>query len=229
MESVIDWINAGSTVAIALAAVVSAILSYHLFKENRLLRKAGTEPEVVAYLTMDARNIGAINFVLANIGQGPARNVEFTLHTENDDFERHDILLGNEAGRKAVSVLPQGGRIESFFGMGYLLLNEPKLRPFRVSVEFENIHGKVSKTTQVLDVSQFIGLSTLGKKPEVEIASSLKKIETVLRHASTGFRRLKVETLTRNEARKDRERAIDKEDRRQQKENACSDSDEAGG
>ena len=204
---VINWINAISTSVIAIVAISTAILTFYLFRENRLLRKAGTEPEVVAYLTMDSRTFGAINFVLANIGQGPARNVQFSFHIENDDFERHDILLANQADRKAVSVLPQGERIESFFGIGRMLLNEPRLRPFNVSIEYENIYGGSSKTRHLLDVSQFSGFSTLGKPPEVEIAKALTKIERVLSHSSTGLKRLKVETITTDEVRRDREQA----------------------
>lgn len=226
MESVIDWINAGSTVAIALAAIFTAVLTCHLVRENRLLRKAGTEPEVVAYLTVDSRNIGAIDFVLANIGQGPAKNVQFRLCGKSDDFERHDILLANQTDRKAVSVLPQGERVQSFLGMSHRMLKEPRLRPFDVYIEYENIRGEFSKTIHSLDVSQFSGFSFLGKPPEVKMASALEKIEGILRRVSAGSNRLKVETLARDEARTDRKQAIEKENRRQQKDKSCVDPDD---
>lgn len=80
----LDWIaqNANAVTAIATAVIaaftmLTAVLTRVLMAENRRLRKAGTEPEVTAYLIPHPDGNGAINFVLANIGQGPARNVTF--------------------------------------------------------------------------------------------------------------------------------------------------------
>ena len=215
MKDVLDWINAGSTIVIAFAAVFSAILACFLYRENRLLRKAGTEPEVVAYLAMDPRNNWAIDFVLSNIGQGPAKNVQFKLDMEELEVRSHDILLAIQHDRKPVSVLPQGERFRSFFGMGHLLLREPKLKPFHVIIQYENIYGDCREARHLLDVSQFAGYSVLGKPPEVEIASAVKKIENILRSSATVSGRLGIETLTRDEARSDREQALEKENRRQ--------------
>ena len=43
-------ITAIATIFIAVSAVVTTILTRKLARENELLRKAGTEPEVIAYL-----------------------------------------------------------------------------------------------------------------------------------------------------------------------------------
>ena len=59
-----------ATAVIAVAAVVTALLTFSLARENRLLRKLGTEPQVVAYLMTDQRYKTMVNLVLANIGQG---------------------------------------------------------------------------------------------------------------------------------------------------------------
>ena len=216
MTCVIDWINAGSTVAIALAAIVSATIACYLYRENRLLRKAGTEPEVVAYLAMDSRNNGAIDFVLSNIGQGPAMNVQFSLDMDNDDVERHDVILANQPDRKPVSVLPQSERFQSFLGMGYLMLREPKLKLFKVNIKYENVRGDRRDSTHLLDVSQFDGYSSLGKPPEVKIADSLEKIERILRSSARVSGRLGIETVTRDEAQRARQQAIENEHLRQQ-------------
>ena len=215
MTCVIDWINAGSTVAIALAAIVSATIACYLYRENRLLRKAGTEPEVVSYLAMDSRNNGAIDFVLSNIGQGPAMNVQFSLDMDNDDVERHDVILANQPDRKPVSVLPQSERFQSFLGMGYLMLREPKLKLFKVNIKYENVRGDRRDSTHLLDVSQFDGYSSLGKPPEVKIADSLEKIERILRSSARVSGRLGIETVTRDEAQRARQQAIENEHLRQ--------------
>ncbi len=180
MPIVIEWINAVSTVAIAVAAVVSAILAYHLFRENRLLRKAGTEPKVIAYLKTDSRMNGAVNFVLANIGEGPARNIRFSFDVEESVFDQHGIVLRNEAERRAINILPQGERVESYFGTIPKLLGKPKMEPFAVSIKYENLNGGSDGEEHVLDVYQFRGFATYGRPTDVEIASSVRKIENTL-------------------------------------------------
>ena len=59
-------------------------------------------------------------------------------------------------------------------------MKDPKLRPFKVSVTFQDLNGKNDNKEFVLDVAQFTGLSILGSPPEYEIAQTLKKIETVI-------------------------------------------------
>ena len=58
-------------------------------------------------------------------------------------------------------------------------MKDPKLRPFKVSVTFQDLNGKNDNEEFVLDVAQFTGLRSLGS-PEYEIAQTLKKIETVI-------------------------------------------------
>ena len=182
--NVVDWLNANAgsvtaaaTAVIAVSAGVTAWLTRNLAKENRLLRQAGTEPRVVAYLKLDPYRANVVIFVLANVGHGPARNVEFTFQADESDFENHDVQVGNSSDRTLATMLPQGERIEAFFGIGGALLKEPRLRPFNVSVTFQNLSGRDFSDEYSLDVSQFIGLSVLGSPPEYEIAQTLKKIE----------------------------------------------------
>ena len=67
-----------------------------------------------------------------------------------------------------------------YFGGSSSLLKDPKLRPFKVSVTFQDLNGKNDNKEFVLDVAQFTGLTILGGPPEYEIAQTLKKIETVI-------------------------------------------------
>ena len=75
-------------------------------------------------------------------------------------------------------MLPQGERIEAFFGVSHSLMKEPRLRPFSVSVRFQDLNGRDYRDEYELDVAQFIGLELAGSPPEHEIAETLKKIET---------------------------------------------------
>ena len=204
-------ITAIATIVIAASAVVTTILTRKLARENELLRKAGTEPEVIAYLEMHPYLWNILNFVLANVGHGPARNVRFLFEEDEEDFCNHEVRLRNEESRKDISFLPQGESIHLFFGGSIQTLREPRLRPFNVLVEYEDMKGRQRRATYRLDVSQFFGFPTAGHPPEQEIADALKKIEGHLNNVSRTFsgglggNRLKVEMMTTAEARQEYE------------------------
>ena len=185
MINLIDWLNTNSgavttiaTVIIAGTAIVTVFLTKTLATENRLLRKAGTEPKVVPYIKVDHRFTRAINLVLSNVGQGPAKNVQYSFVADADDFANHSVALINYSNRTAISILPQGEQIEEFFGMGTDLLKNPPLGPFDVSIKYENLNGESEGWTKhSLDVAQFRDFSWLGNPTEIEIRDSLRKIE----------------------------------------------------
>lgn len=224
-------ITAIATIFIAVSAVVTTILTRKLARENELLRKAGTEPEVIAYLEMHPHLWNIFNFVLANVGHGPARNVRFLFEGNEEDFRSHEVRLRNEEERKAMSFLPQGESIRLFFGSAIKIFVEPRLQPFNVLVEYEDMKGRRHRATYRLDVSQFSGFSTVGHPPEQEIANALKKIEGHLNNISRTFsggfggNRLRVETMTTQEVRQEYEewRA-----RREQEREAKKSSDQSG-
>jgi hypothetical protein len=173
VNNILQWTSENQALATVLAGIVTTLagiatavataciawLTGTLARENRRLRKAGTEPEVVAYLMPDPRSTNMLNFVLANIGQGPARNVRFSFECDQQDFAAHKVRLINNANRTATSVLPQGERLVAFFGVGHELLHEPRLKPFSVRVEYEDLARKRRTVKCTLDISQFVGLT----------------------------------------------------------------------
>ena len=188
-----DWVNTYSvvittvaTACIAVSAAITAWLTRNLFKENQVLRKAETEPEVAAYLTVDSQRKVAVNFVLTNVGRGPARNVVFNLQIDENDFASHNVGLMNLPDRKVTTMLPAGQSIEMFFGVGHYLLEEPRLRPFNVTVKCEDLKGGSYEFEYILDVAQFEGFSRLGNPIEYEIMQILKKIEGHISKLSRG-------------------------------------------
>ncbi len=168
----IEWLNANhglisaiATVVIASFAGITVWLTRALAEENRLMRKADTEPKVVAYLAADAQRPHAINFVLANVGRGPARNVEFTIEGDMGDFKSHDVSSSftSHSGGRGTDMLPQGERIQSFFGSGPALLSPPALRCFDVSITYEDLSGRTHKNSCQLDVGQLGWIGWLGR------------------------------------------------------------------
>lgn len=163
-----DCVIVAATVVIAISAAVSAAVTWRLSQDNRALRKAETEPRVVAYLALDHQERRAVNFVLANVGRGPARHVEFTLQGEMDDFVEHDVSapFTDLPTGKGAGMLPQGERIQSFFGMAPTLLQQPSLRPFTVSVTYEDLRGEEYVEEHKLDVTRFGWINWLQRGDE---------------------------------------------------------------
>lgn len=233
-------ITAIATIVIAVSAVVTTILTRKLARENELLRKAGTEPEVIAYLESGFHS-GFTNFVLANVGRGPARNVKFRMQSDDprlsgdeDSARRKGIFLRNIHERTAISFIPPGESVRALFGASRRLVQEPKLPPFEVSIEYENMKGKRYTGTAKLDISQFLGLLPETISPsEREIVKALERIEQHLGDVSknvssvlsndlggfSGIHRLKVETITtqEKEARRERKRQRDRMERETEK------------
>ncbi len=213
-------ITAVATLVIAMSAVVTTILTRKLARENELLRKAGTEPEVVAYL-----DIGScfINFVLANVGQGPAQKVQFSI--ESDDFRFSDalppeqkIFLRNNTERTAISFLPQGENIRVVFCFDRILFAKPKLPPFDVLIKYENIKGKAYKKIVKLDIAQFLGFSSpRPPKIETDLVNVLKEIEKHFWKVSSSGR-LRVETMTTQEIRQEFKEMIAEQDAQMERE-----------
>ena len=114
-------ITAIATLVIAMSAVVTTILTRKLARENELLRKAGTEPEVIAYLESGFRS-GFTNFVLSNVGRSPARNVKFRIQSDDprlsgdeESARQEGIFLRNIHGRTPISFIPPGESVRALF------------------------------------------------------------------------------------------------------------------
>lgn len=215
MNEFLTWTEAHQAALIAISTVVTAAatviltwLTGSMVGENRRLRKAGTEPELVAYLLPDERTKILLNFVLANIGQGPARNVMFSFIGDEENFKKHEVRLSNNPRRTAISMLPQGEKLVAYFGRGPNLYQEPRLKPFDVKVEYENIDGKKCIRKYKLDVSQFDGLSSLGTPADYEMAQALKKIANEVVKWSE-HSRLKINVVTQREQEKKHQQWLD--------------------
>lgn len=185
MEAFISSLNTTySNLITAVATVVLAVLTALLLLENRRLRNAGSAPQVVAYLSAHRDGSGAVQFVLANIGKGPAFAVQFSLVCDEDDFATHEVLLRNDAERMAMAVLPQDEKLASLFGIGFVLFGKvgdkriDPLKPFSVNIKYHDVLGRKFESQRVIDIKQFAGLAGItAKSNERQVAQSLERIE----------------------------------------------------
>src|SRR5689334_4751578 len=117
-DQLVLWSTVASglgAVASAFAAMVVMVLTRTLARDNRLLRKAGTEPEVVAYLLPDQRHINILNLVVANVGRGPARNVELEFIGDFTELQKLGASRLTKSKLPVLPWLPQDERFVQIF------------------------------------------------------------------------------------------------------------------
>jgi hypothetical protein len=201
--SAVKWLNddgtavtAFSTIVLTATTIVYAWLTGILVLENRRLRRAGTEPEVIAYLFPDARHVNILHMVVANVGRGPAKNLSIEYEADADDFASHGIEGLPGVRRPLVSFLPQDERLFHFFGDAMDMFNPKPPKDFMVKVHYEDMKGRSRSARYPASVADLDGFRRIGDPPEYMAAEALKGIKDELSHWGSGFRRLKVETLT---------------------------------
>ena len=165
-------LNDIATIFSGFSTVVIAILTVFLWRENRLLRKAGSEPNLVAYFEPHPDGTGGLNISIANVGTGPARNVYFQFLGGTADFARYNLILDCTTRRGPITLIPQGEKISILFAVGFQLFkpkdsesNEP-MPPFSVRLEWTSLNGANAKCEDyLLDIKPYADLPGLINKP----------------------------------------------------------------
>lgn len=170
-----------ATILSGFSTVVIAILTVFLWRENRLLRKAGSEPSLVAFFEPHPDGTGGLNISIANVGTGPARNIYFQFLGEPEHFARYNLILDCTKKRGPITLIPQGDKISILFAIGFQLFkpknsesNEP-MPPFSVRLEWTSLNGANSKCEDyLLDVKPYADLPGIINKPYLlKIAESI--------------------------------------------------------
>ena len=171
-----------------LSTVAIAVLTFYLWKENKRLRRAGSDPLVVAHFETHPDGTGGVNLALSNIGTGPAFDVSFSLHADPQDFEDHRVYQDLTTDRPAFTLIPSGDKISFLFGIGFRLFKKEgqdspdPLKPFNVTVKWRSAgRGKIRSAEYTLDVTQFTGLPGMMNKPyALRTAESLENINKTM-------------------------------------------------
>jgi hypothetical protein len=161
-----------ATVLSGFSTAVIAFLTIFLWRENRLLRKAGSEPNLVAYFEPHPDGTGGLNISIANVGTGPARNVYFQFLGESEHFARYNLILDCSKKRGPITLIPQGEKISMLFAVGFQLFkpkdsesNEP-IPPFSIRLNWTSLHGANARCEDyLLDVKPYADLPGIINKP----------------------------------------------------------------
>ncbi|WP_188637106.1 hypothetical protein [Halopseudomonas pertucinogena] len=172
-----------ATVLSGFSTVVIAGLTLFLWRENRAMRKAGSEPRLIAYYEPHPDGTGGLNIAIANVGTGPARNVCFQFLGSPEDFSRYNLQLDCTLRRGPISMIPQGEKLSLFFAVGHQLFKskageEKPIPPFNIKLEWSTLQSsrKISSIFP-LDVSPYAGLpGFVNKPPLIKIVDSLDEV-----------------------------------------------------
>lgn len=213
VQTITSLVTAFTAIELMCTTIVYVIYTWQLAVENRLLRKASTDPRVVGYATINPRVFGAIEFVIRNVGKGPARNVSYKIVSGGDDLNMKGVRLLPSG--VAFAFLPQDEQLSAPMGMGWDLLKQPCIAPFEIELSYSDLTGQPHSERFKIDVGQFAGLSRLGKPSDEETAEAIKKIANIM--DSWSMRRLQVETMsvTERHERDEQNRAYMEEQRSQ--------------
>jgi|GEM_PF-2099373 len=193
-ESFIQWVSNMenwkdlATVLSGFSTLVIAFFTLFLWRENRLLHQAGSEPRVVAHFDMHPDGTGAVNMSLSNIGTGSALDVYFELEADQEDFTQYSIQLDIARKRAPMTLISQGEKVSFLFGISFDLFRKKgkgeikPLNPFTVVVRWRSINRKEKFCERyTLDISQYAGLpGMMGKPPLLKVVDELKGIKKQL-------------------------------------------------
>ncbi|WP_417585692.1 hypothetical protein [Nitrincola sp.] len=193
MIEILEWLSDNGQTVVVLGSLISAIstlaiavLTVFLWWENRALRKAGSEPNIVSHFEIHSGGSGAVDISLSNVGKGPAIDVSFTILADPDNFRKYDIKISHDKDRPAITLIPQSEKFTFHFAIGYHLVY-PKgrdakegidpLNPFTINVKWKNALGKCYSKNYLMDIMQFDDLPGIFEKPPLlKIVDSLDNI-----------------------------------------------------
>lgn len=177
-------------VNVILPLLTLLVLWFGLRVASRTLVRSVT-PQVECFLRPRPSS-QKFELVIANYGLGSAYNVSLNLEVDEDDFDAHSVATNWRTTEVPFGIIEPGGSINTFFGMGHLLLgNEPLLKPFNAVVEYEwqpfwAKRRRKEKRSYNIDVRPFKGIPYLIEKNEIAetLKSELKKIADLIKPQS---------------------------------------------
>ncbi|NVK22777.1 MAG: hypothetical protein HWD86_09685 [Kangiellaceae bacterium] len=184
---------------VALSTVVYAVLTALLVKETRQMRRAQTEPKLVAFVEPREEFINFAHLYFENVGSGPAFDVSFELSANKDD-EGGRILISDFSKSRflktGVDYIGSSQRMQSHYTRFTEEFDKKIKAIFSVTVKYKSSTNRKYSDTYTIDMSQFEGAGGLGTPHMYSIAQSLKKLQEDVHKISSGFNRVKVNSYT---------------------------------
>lgn len=174
------------TFVIGLTSIVSAVIAAMLFRENWIIRKAGTEPRLVAFLEPDSKQPSLVYLTIANVGRGSAVNVSYDIEIKPAELVDRNHSFPTPLRGREIPALIQDGRWSTFIGVGPQLLKSPPLKPFDVLLRYKNTMGKHRSETFKLDVATLAGEIHIPPMHDEQVLRNLESMAKSLERLKRG-------------------------------------------
>ena len=180
-------ITAIGTLAIVFVTACMVKATARMAKVSELTLKAGTTPQVIAYLQDHFHDtlVPIVTVVVENIGHGTAQNVLYQLRIEDEAGQKlaKKYFFANKKDMK-MNFLPAGVKREMTLGSTAKLYDpdsdSPIVAPFTVTVQYENLNGEqFGPQTFLLDLNQFEGSGGVPNSSLVDIEKSLQSLPKI--------------------------------------------------
>ncbi|MBZ4021133.1 hypothetical protein CKO11_01475 [Rhodobacter sp. TJ_12] len=168
----------------ALVASASLVVSFVALKEQTKMRQAGTDPVLIAHLGEDPDQPSLVRLRITNVGAGAAMNV--SMRSDMDLSSSPKRLTGKTfdtpfvRGEAVIRTILQGNFVSYNLGLGFELLQDPALPPFKVSLRYQDIEGVQYSSSHLIDVTELAG-QPANEPPLMKISRSLEKISNKLK------------------------------------------------
>lgn len=169
------FVDLAPVIVSLIVAGTSTFLAANALLEQRKTREAATDPVLVAHLGQrdDAREL--ITFNITNVGAGAALHVVLNVEKPDDDLSERNLLTNIFKEHHPFTVILQDKSIEFGLAVGWDVLGERPLPPFRAKLLYEDLAGGKYETEFSIDVREMEYLGA-HKSPQMRIVSALEKI-----------------------------------------------------
>ena len=203
-------ISAIATFIIALLTIVLAVETWRLRRTQDdqidTNRKENIRPYVEIFLESSVVGFQFIIFKVENIGRGLARNVKFEIENSESNFldsEKEIIARLKELSffTNSLNTLGVNNTKKSFL-FSFIDMQKKYGKEFfktRLSfkINFEDMEGNSYTNYSVIDLSEFEGITELGKgNPAYRTSIELEKIKELLKSAISGNKRINIDSYS---------------------------------
>lgn len=191
---------------VAASTVAYAILTWKLVSETRRMRKVQTEPNIFVSIQSKEYWIGFIDLIIENIGLGPACNLRFEIKPDFE-YSKGRFLSSLNFMKNGVNRLAPGRKIV-YFLTSIIGREDLSTAKYEIKVGYENCLGESYKASYILDFSEFWGIRRIGEPPLKSIVKHLESIKRDINDLSSGMRKIKVITYTKDDVEKEVEQQL---------------------
>ena len=141
-----EWIIAGAAVTMVLVTGIGYLWNHHILNEMKKSRDADALPILEFGATWASRTV---YFVVKNIGNGIARNIEFTVTFEG--YDQQEPIKDNQ-----INISPQNQEHWSINMIPEYLTEHGSTVTMKIKCEFEDVYSKKFKISKEQSLNQKI-------------------------------------------------------------------------